>query len=128
MTIYVRTHDYGLQEFPTANDWRTEFDGLDKGPRLWVGDDESDLAVAEFAPGTWAYVYEKTTVESEEPRQWDSLYYTDFNATVTDRDGDTYKHDGLNWCWYPRASPDKIENASLRDWDGNAPFTEVLDA
>lgn len=58
MTIYVQTAYYGELEFD-ADDW-----DIKDGESLWVGTD--GVGVAQFAKGSWLFVYEEKTPEPEQ--------------------------------------------------------------
>jgi len=112
MAINVRTPEGETLSFPEAEDWEIGETEGELG-NLQVG--AGMINVAEFAKGSWAFVYEtKDEPVEAKPRQWDKTYEipSDVKA-VTDRDGDSWTRTDADWN-----NPDTW----LNDY---APFTEI---
>lgn len=117
MTITVVTPDHGVQEFE-ASDWDTP-----KGT-LWVG--TGDVGVAEFAKGSWLFVYEKLPAQTTEPRTWKSLVDVPIGVRVADNEGDTWAF--LDGTWkFGRGTPLVRAGSPLYCYDAGAPFIELLE-
>lgn len=101
MTIIVATVDDGLKEFD-ANDWNED----PATGSLWVGDRASKEGVAQFAKGSWLYVYEKKPKEKGmAPRRWNYPHEIpdDEHVIIKDADGVlfTNRHDHRGRIIYP---------------------------
>lgn len=106
MTIIVVTTEHGDRSFE-ANDWKI------KEGRLWVGT-TSDVGVAEFAIGSWQFVYETDDSQPKhQPRVWASLTDVPMGVGVTDVEGDFWQGEGP---------------AGSRVYDEYGPFTEYLES
>lgn len=131
MTITVVTPEHGNHTFD-ANDWRTvEPDGQDYG-YLWIGDEDTDIGVAAFAPGAWLFVYENATADATElldpprrlPRVWEDLNReVPIGVNVSDKQGDIWKYSTRHgWqCW--------MDGVVVVDIDPErySPYTEVVE-
>jgi ligand-binding sensor domain-containing protein len=94
MTITVVTRDYGALEFD-ADDW--DSDSESRG-HLWIGDKESGEGVAEFASGTWAYVFEKKK-EQKKPEQVAVLTRDCRGRKWVDQDGWAWEYNTARAKW-----------------------------
>lgn len=126
MTITVVTPDHGDQSFD-ATDWEIQDIDAPHGGSLWIGN--GNTAVAEFAKGSWLFVYEPKEIPinpgKPEPRKWDSLYRTPYSARVLDTDGDLYVYRDGHWRWGTHLTPLTADEVRF-SFNQYAPFTEVI--
>lgn len=124
MTIHVETPDHGKYSFLSADDWELRDDG-----GLWIGKGIPNLGtgVAEFANGSWLFVYETLPAQTTEPRTWKSLADVPTDVRVVDNEGDTWAF--LDGTWkFGRVKPVVPAGSALYCYDGGAPFIELLEA
>lgn len=118
MTVTVVTNDYGVLEFD-ADDW--DSDSESRG-HLWIGDRESGVGVAEFASGSWAYVFEK---KNQEPEQVAVLTSDCRGRKWVDQGGWSWEYNTGKAKWVASKANYYTDDPGIA-WD-HAVFTEIIE-